>query len=104
MNTYYNPVRTYQGAGSLAVLPQLVKDLNPGRILMLIWDESVLQNRYIKETAAVYADKLDIKTFAWSNPELFQLYEMYSETRNGNYGLVIAVGGFRPSLTIYKLE
>lgn len=93
MNTYYNPVRTYQGAGSLAVLPQLVKDLNPGRILMLIWDESVLQNRYIKETAAVYADKLDIKTFAWSNPELFQLYEMYNETRNGKYGLVIAVGG-----------
>ena len=51
LNTYYNPVRTYQGAGSLSVLPQLVSSLKPGRILLLIWDESVLKNRYIKETA-----------------------------------------------------
>ena len=52
LNTYYNPVRTYQGVGSLSVLPQLVSSLKPGRILLLIWDESVLKNRYIKETAA----------------------------------------------------
>lgn len=29
LNTYYNPVRTYQGVGSLSVLPQLVNGLNP---------------------------------------------------------------------------
>ena len=93
LNTYYNPVRTYQGVGSLSVLPQLVSSLKPGRILLLIWDESVLENRYIKETAAAFADILTVKTFAWSNPEMFQLYEIYNETKNENYELVIAVGG-----------
>ena len=93
MNTYYNPVRTYQGVGSLSVLPQLVSSLKPGRILLLIWDESVLKNRYIKETAAAFADILTVKTFAWSNPEMFQLYEIYNETKNENYELVIAVVG-----------
>ena len=93
MNTYYNPVRTYQGVGSLSVLPQLVNGLNPKKILLLIWDESVLENRYIKETAAAFADILTVKTFAWSNPEMFQLYEIYNETKNENYELVIAVGG-----------
>ena len=93
LNTYYNPVRTYQGVGSLSVLPQLVSSLKPGRILLLIWDESVLKNRYIKETAAAFADILTVKTFAWSNPEMFQLYEIYNETKNENYELVIAVGG-----------
>ena len=58
LNTYYNPVRTYQGVGSLSVLPQLVSSLNPKKILLLIWDESVLENRYIKETAAAFADIL----------------------------------------------
>ncbi len=93
MDCYYNPVRTYLGAGSLAVLPQLVKDLNPGKILLLIWDESVLQNRFIKAAAAEWKDKLTVKTFAWSNPELLQLYEMYNETKNAGFALVIAVGG-----------
>ncbi len=93
LNYYYNPVRTYQGAGSLQVLPQLVKAVNPGKILLLVWDESVLQNRFIKETAAAYAEKIKIKTFAWSNPELFQLYEIYNETKDENFELVIAVGG-----------
>ena len=93
LNTYYNPVRTYHGVGSLSVLPQLVNGLNPQKILLLIWDESVLENRYIKETAAAFADILTIKTFAWSNPEMFQLYEIYNETKNENYELVIAVGG-----------
>lgn len=93
MNIYYNPVRTYQGAGSLAVLPQLIEKLAPAKILLLIWDERVLQNRYLKETAAAYADRLQIKTFAWSNPEMFQLYEMYNETKNGGFELIIAVGG-----------
>lgn len=93
MNTYYNPVRSYQGVGSLAVLPQLVKELNPARVLFLIWDESVLNNRYIKETADAFKDIITVKTFAWSNPEMFQLYEIYNETRHGNFELVIAVGG-----------
>ena len=93
LNTYYNPVRTYQGVGSLSVLPQLVNGLNPKKILLLIWDESVLKNRYIKETAAAFADILTVKTFAWSNPEMFQLYEIYNETKNENYELVIAIGG-----------
>ena len=93
LNTYYNPVRTYQGAGSLSVLPQLVSSLKPGRILLLIWDESVLKNRYKKKTPAVFADILTVKTFVWSNPEMFQLYEIYNETKNENYELVIAIGG-----------
>ena len=53
----------------------------------------MLKNRYIKETAAAFADILKVKTFAWSNPEIFQLYEIYNETKNENYELVIAVGG-----------
>lgn len=93
MNTYYNPVRTYQGVGSLAVLPQLVRGLNPQKILLLVWDGSVLENRYIKETAAEFKDILTVRTFASSNPEMYELYEVYSETKTENYELVIAVGG-----------
>ena len=57
LNTYYNPVRTYQGVGSLSVLPQLVNGLNPQKILLLIWDESVLENRYIKEFCRYFNNK-----------------------------------------------
>ena len=95
MNYYYNPVRTYQGYGSLNQLSKLAQTCaSPeSTILLLVWNESVLE---IPEIAAFVAQEkyhLMVQPFTASNPELTQLYEMYCQTRMLNVGLVIAIGG-----------
>ena len=95
MNTYYNPVRTYQGAGCLGQLPALaVSAAQPGKqILLLVWDECVLKQPGIQKLQEMESNPVVTRVFQASNPELAQLWQMYSETRNLEIGLVIAVGG-----------
>lgn len=95
MNTYYNPVRTYQGCGALAELSRLAQEnCSPDEsILLLVWHESVLE---VPAVAAFVKDqkyRLVTNVFTASNPELSQLYEMYCRTKRLNVGLVIAIGG-----------
>ena len=95
MNCYYNPVRTYQGYGSLKQLSKLAQTwASPeSTVLLLVWNESVLEIPEIAEFAAEEKYHLVVQPFTASNPELTQLYEMYCQTRMLNVGLVIAVGG-----------
>ena len=95
MNCYYNPVRTYQGYGSLHQLSKLVQEcISPeSTILLLVWNESILEAPGIAEFVAKEKYHLVVQPFTASNPELTQLYEMYCQTRMLNVGLVIAIGG-----------
>ena len=95
MNTYFNPVRTFQGYGSLKELPRLAQESAAAEktILLLVWDDSVLNVPTIAEFVAQEKYQLVIQRFTASNPELEQLYDMYCQTRMLNVGLVIAVGG-----------
>ena len=95
MYRYYNPVRTYEGYGSLAQLSLLAQECaSPDEtILLLVWNESVLEVPEIAEFAAREKYHLVVQPFAASNPELGQLYDMYCQTRMLNVGLVIAIGG-----------
>lgn len=95
MNCYYNPVRTYQGYGSLNQLSKLAQTwASPeSTVLLLVWNESVLEIPEIAEFVAEEKYHLVVQPFTASNPELTQLYEMYCQTRMLNVGLVIAIGG-----------
>lgn len=95
MNCYYNPVRTYQGYGSLDQLSHLAQECaSPeSTILLLVWNESVLEVPEIAKFVAKEKYHLVVQPFTASNPELTQLYEMYCQTRMLNVGLVIAIGG-----------
>ena len=95
MNYYYNPVRTCQGYGSLTQLEKLTKAcVSPeSTVLLLVWNESVLEIPEIAEFVAQEKYHLVVQPFTASNPELTQLYEMYRHTRMLNVGLVIAIGG-----------
>lgn len=95
MNCYYNPVRTYQGYGSLHQLSKLVQECvsNESTILLLVWNESILEAPGIAEFVAKEKYHLVVQPFTASNPELTQLYEIYCQTRMLNVGLVIAIGG-----------
>lgn len=95
MYTYYNPVRTYQGYGSLKALSDLAHQCaDPEEtILMLVWNESVLKTPEIAAFVAEEKYHLVIQCFTASNPELSQLFEMYQQTKMLNVDLVIAIGG-----------
>ena len=95
MNCYYNPVRTCQGYGSLNQLSKLAQTCaSPeSTVLLLVWNESVLEIPEIAEFVAQEKYHLVVQPFTASNPELTQLYEMYCQTRMLNVGLVIAIGG-----------
>lgn len=93
MNKYYNPVRVLQGKNSLENLSELVQELGSKKILLLVWDESVLQNYNLQCFAAAHSEQLIIKSFAYSNPEVEQLYAVYEETKNMGIDLIIPVGG-----------
>lgn len=94
MNKFYNPVRTYQGEGSLTQLQEIITECDAQKILLLVWSDAVLENENICKTIEGYGrDKFIIKEFAYSNPELKQLYQVYEETKAENIDLVIAVGG-----------
>ena len=95
--TYYNPVHTCQGYGSLKQLSGLAhKCADPdSTILLLVWNESVLEIPDIADFVAEDKYHLVVRCFTASNPELSQLFEMYRQTRMLNVGLVISIGGGR---------
>ena len=95
MNTYYNPVRTFQGVGVLEKLPELAdRAAQPGKkILLLLWSGCMLNQSGIHALQKAEGDRLRVEVFSASNPELTQLFEMYEKTRSEEIGLVIAVGG-----------
>lgn len=95
MNKYYNPVRTFQGYGCLEQLTPLAeKAAQPGKkILLLVWNECVLTQPGIRNLLDTEKDRVILRVFSASNPELDQLWQAFVETRTLDIGLVISVGG-----------
>ena len=92
-NRFYNPVRTIQGAGSLRVIPELVRDrfAENCRVLLLAWNERVFELDAFRQLGAEGCSVREI-CFTESNPTVEQLFEVYSQTREFSPQLVIAVG------------
>lgn len=95
MNHYYNPVRTFQGYGCLSALYGLAKEVaKPDKnILLLIWNKDVITIPAFEEFCEKESERVVVRCFSASNPELEQLYQMYLEVKDENIGLIIAVGG-----------
>lgn len=92
MNSYYNPVRTVQGAGSLNRLPEILEEMNlkDRRVLVLAWGEKVFEHEVFSKL-----DKFNVKKviFTASNPTVEQLFETYINTNSFSPDVVVAIGG-----------
>lgn len=96
MNHYYNPVRTIQGFGCISCLPEVLKemDLTDGRILLLIWSETVLRLPAFTELQRKDSSfRIRTMIFEASNPTVEQLFDAYRNTKDFAPEVVIAVGG-----------
>ena len=95
MNQYFNPVRTFQGKGSISSLPEILKEMLPsgGRILLLAWNESVFGLPAVKQVEASGEYRLTARCFQASNPTVEQLFQVYEETGKDAPDAVIAIGG-----------
>ena len=95
MNTYFNPVRTFEGYGCLEKLSALASEAaqSEKNTLLLVWNESVTERNEIRQLIKDGDGRVISRVFTASNPELRELWQMYTETRDMNIGLVIAVGG-----------
>lgn len=94
MNRYHNPVRTIQGPGALERLPQLVEELSPkGVVLLLLWNEKLSGHPVLRRLRSSWDNKIAVRCFGVSNPNVEQLYQMYQETKGLGIGLVVAIGG-----------
>lgn len=95
MNQYFNPVRTFQGHGSLSMLPRLLDELLPsgGNVLLLAWDASVFELPVMEKIWKSGIHHLIPRCFQESNPTVEQLFEVYKETKKEKPDAVIAVGG-----------
>lgn len=92
MNTYYNPVRTIQGAGSFNRLPEVLEQICPdgGRVLVIGWDEKLFSHPVFFKL-----EKFDVQTlvFTASNPTVGQLFETFQNTRAFSPEVIVGIGG-----------
>ncbi len=96
MNSYYNPVHTFQGPGSLAQLPELLQSLpkDQRRVLILAWSEGALRQPVF---AGLLAENSEFEVrslvFTASNPTVDQLFDAWKDTCEFCPHVVIGVGG-----------
>lgn len=96
MNSYYNPVHTIQGPGSLAQLPELLQSLpkDQRRVLILAWSEGALHHPVF---AGLLAENSEFEVcslvFTASNPTVDQLFDAWKDTCEFCPHVVIGVGG-----------
>lgn len=96
MNSYYNPVHTFQGPGSLAQLPELLQSLpkDQRRVLILAWSEGALRHPVF---AGLLAENSEFEVrslvFTASNPTVDQLFDAWKDTCEFCTHVVIGVGG-----------
>lgn len=96
MNHYYNPVKTFQGYHCVREIVNVIPKmgLQSKNILVILWNEDIRDQediRFIVEACPEY--HWDFCHFAASNPEVYELFEMYEKTKEKNISLIIAVGG-----------
>lgn len=91
-NSFYNPVRTIQGKGSLEELPELTKTIaGLTKILIVAWSDSTYELEAIQK---IIKDYQVIKAvFPRQNPSVYDLLNLYQETEDANPELIIGVGG-----------
>lgn len=96
MNTFNNPVKLNYERNCLEKLEGIVSSLGNEckRILILTWDEKFhdsLKYKYIENSLKEY----DLKTISYSmsNPDINDLFEIYSKTNKWNIDLIISIGG-----------
>ncbi len=97
MYKYFNPVKTFQGAGILANLEEIINEAMGGKetyksVLIVVWDKMVLENENVKKYLNSNNNILT-SVFAYSNPTPENLFELYSDTKNANIDLIVAIGG-----------
>ena len=94
MNFYYNPVRLYWDSHCIKNLKENIKELNAGKILLIKWSETALQNEAGKELQEALSDcEVTELIFEKSNPDIHDLYKLYQNKRQNKPELIIAVGG-----------
>ena len=96
MNSYYNPVHTIQGPGSLAQLPELLQSLpkDQRRILILAWSEGTLHHLVFAGLLAANREfEVRSLVFTASNPTVDQLFDAWKDTCEFCPHVVIGVGG-----------
>lgn len=96
MDRYYNPVRTYQGYHCIKELAHVIPeiDMKEKNILMLMWNDELRSNEDIQYVINQCSDyNWHFYHFAASNPEVYELFEVYQKTKDMKIELVIAVGG-----------
>lgn len=96
MNTYYNPVRTFQGEGCVKKIAGLLDTIpmKSQEILVLTWHESVNEMQDVKNLVEEkQAYHFRFYNFTKANPETTDLMAIYEETKEWNIGLVIGIGG-----------
>ncbi len=96
MNSYYNPVHTIQGPGSLAQLPELLQSLpkDQRRVLILAWSEGALRHPVLAGLLAANREfEVRSLVFTASNPTVDQLFDAWKDTCEFCPHVVIGVGG-----------
>jgi len=96
MDRYYNPVRTYQGYHCIKELVHVIPELEMKNknILLLMWNDKLKNNediQYVVNQCSEY--NWNFYHFAASNPEAYELFEVYQNTKDKRIELVIAIGG-----------
>lgn len=92
LNMFYNPVRTYQGAGAIKLLPQLAKEAGEGKTtLILLWTKALENHSAVRELIDTCGGETMV--FSASNPDINDLYDAYIKTKDMDIGLIIAIGG-----------
>lgn len=96
MNQYYNPVRTFQGAGCIGKLPAMLEEMNlkNGKVLFVLWNGQALPQEIFGQLKSS-EKKFEVRTmvFEASNPTVEQLYDAYVQTKDFCPDVVVAVGG-----------
>lgn len=94
MNFYYNPARLYWGEHCLNELKTEVQNLQAKHILLIKWSEQALENTAGEEMYQSLAGcQVSELVFSKSNPDIQDLYEVYTQHKNDQPDLIIAIGG-----------
>ena len=95
MDTYWNPVRTFLETGGIRRLPEILTQVLPERskILVLGWGESVFEADGVKWMLEQRAMQWETHVFEVSNPDVSDLFQLYSKTKDGGWQCIVAIGG-----------
>ncbi len=95
MYQFYNPVRTYLGNGCFENVGKIIEESvgTPKNVVLVIWSESVLDIKAVKDF--IENAKYTVKTIVFdkANPTVENLYQLYEESKEVEYDLVVAIGG-----------